>query len=67
MSTSFKAYINRYRVAEAQRILLEKPESLILDVALACGFRSKSAFNKIFLEEAGKTPTLYRQRIIEGR
>jgi AraC-like DNA-binding protein len=61
MRATFKAYINRYRVKEALRLLRESPESSVLDVALRCGFRSKSAFNKTFLEEAGTTPTRYRQ------
>lgn len=66
MGMTFKSYINRYRVREAQKVLRENPEAAILEVALACGFRSKSAFNKVFQAETGMTPTRYRQRCVGG-
>ncbi len=66
MGSSFKAYINRYRVGEARRILRERPDATIIEVALECGFRSKSAFNDIFREETGTTPTEYRRRADAG-
>jgi len=65
MGTNFKTYINGFRIADAKYILKEKPEASILDVAFACGFRSKSAFNRIFRETTGMTPTEYRRKIAE--
>jgi len=65
MGTNFKTYINHFRVADAQGILREQPEASILDVAFTCGFRSKSAFNRIFREETGMTPTEYRRKNVE--
>jgi len=67
LGITFKTFVNRYRVAEARRILLEEPAAPILEVALACGFRSKSAFNQLFQEEIGTTPTQYRQRMAHDR
>lgn len=66
IGASFKSYINGYRAKEAQRILREKPDASILDVALESGFRSKSAFNQVFHEETGTTPTDYRRRARSG-
>jgi AraC-like DNA-binding protein len=61
MGIPFKSYINRYRVQEARRILHDKPDTSIIDIALDCGFRSKSAFNTLFKEETGITPSEYRR------
>ncbi len=66
MGTTFKTYINRYRVDEVRRILRDAPEASIIDVALECGFRSKSSFNKLFKDETGTTPTEYRRRAGTG-
>jgi len=63
MRTTFKAYINEYRVREARRIILEEPPETILDVAFECGFNSKSNFNKVFKEVTGMTPTEYGESI----
>ena len=32
----------------------------LLEIALACGFRSKATFNRIFKQQTGLTPTQYR-------
>jgi AraC-like DNA-binding protein len=60
----FYDYVNRRRVAAAQRLLREPVQATatVLDIALRAGFSSKSTFNKYFKQELGLTPTEYRQR-----
>ncbi len=67
MGTTFKAFINEYRVREAKRIIVEEPSDTILDVAFECGFSSKSNFNKVFKETAGMTPSEYAESIERER
>lgn len=60
----FYDYVNRRRVAAAQRLLRDPAQAgaTVLDVALQAGFSSKSTFNKYFKQEVGQTPTEYRQQ-----
>lgn len=60
-STSFNDYINKLRLNEfTQRIKQQENSQLsILDVALDCGFNSKSSFNLVFKRELGMTPSQY--------
>jgi AraC-like DNA-binding protein len=64
LQTCFYDYINRYRVEEVKRCLAdrESSDSSILDIALECGFNSKSTFNKIFKQHTSLSPTQYRER-----
>jgi AraC-like DNA-binding protein len=59
---SFYDFVNGYRVAAVKERLADQGEgpSSLLDVALACGFRSKATFNRIFKQHTGLTPTQYR-------
>lgn len=61
---NFYDFVNRYRVEEVKGLFAapEHAESTILELALAAGFNSKSAFNKAFKRFAGTTPGLYRER-----
>ena len=60
----FTHYINRYRVADACRMLqsTESSHRSILDITYACGFNSKSVFYQAFRREKGITPSEYRNR-----
>ena len=58
-SENFASYVNRHRVAEAQR-LLEETEARITEVAFAAGFNSVSTFNAAFRRVTGHTPSEYR-------
>ena len=62
-SMSFFDYINRYRVAEAARMLRQKECQFpaILDVALSVGFNSTSTFYTAFKKATGQTPAKYRR------
>ncbi|TGL39900.1 helix-turn-helix domain-containing protein [Leptospira perdikensis] len=61
LETSFRSYINSYRILEAKQILKNKPEIPIISVAFATGFGSKSSFNSEFKKTTGLTPIEYRK------
>ena len=64
--SNFFTFVNRYRVA-AVKIKLKDPAFAhlsILGIAYECGFRSKSAFNRIFKEQTGMSPIQYQKREI---
>ena len=59
---NFQEYLNRYRVAALQRALHDRQQAgaSILDLALASGFNSKSALNRVFKKHTGMTPSEFR-------
>lgn len=63
-NSSFSQYINSLRVEYACAELLKKlPENENLeDLALHCGFNSKTSFNRYFKAQTGCTPSEYRAR-----
>ena len=54
---NFCQYVTNYRIEEAKRILRERPDTKLLDVAEQCGFASAAAFTRTFARETGLTPT----------
>ncbi|MFD1257348.1 helix-turn-helix domain-containing protein [Mucilaginibacter terrae] len=60
--SNFFTFINSYRVEEVKTKLTDPAMAhySILSIAFDCGFRSKSAFNKIFKEATGLTPAEYQ-------
>jgi AraC-like DNA-binding protein len=56
---SFRDFINARRVSEACRRLDEDSTTNLLDMAMGCGFNSKSSFNRAFRKFTGKSPTGY--------
>ncbi len=65
MRTSFRAYINRYRVEEAKRLLAEVPGKPVIEVVFAVGFNSKSAFHAVFKKETGLLPKDFRKKALQ--
>jgi len=61
LRSSFAAFLNGHRVREAERLLLERPEDSILEIAFEAGFNSKAAFNSNFLRMTGMSPSEYRK------
>ncbi len=61
LNTSFPTLINIKRLDAAANLLKDKPDKQILNVALECGFNSKSNFNRLFKEYFDTTPSLYRK------
>lgn len=59
---NFFEFINKYRVAEARRLLEdpEKAHSTMIDIMAEAGFNSKATFNTFFKKLVGSTPSQYR-------
>ncbi len=62
LHTGFSAFINRRRIEEAKRLLLEEPGKTVLVISMEVGFNSKSAFYEAFLKFTGMTPQVFRKR-----
>ncbi len=60
--TTPTTYINALRITRACDLLQKNPDKKIEDIAVACGFRRHSYFNKVFKENMGITPSEYRMR-----
>lgn len=63
---NFSAYLNSYRVAEAQRCLADPTQvrTPVLTIALDLGYGSLGPFNRAFKTITGSTPTEYRRTAI---
>ena len=59
---NFNEFINRYRVEEVKRRLLDDQFEHLSLVALAmdCGFNSKATFNRVFKKLVGQSPSEYK-------
>lgn len=56
---SFKEYVNRIRITEAKKLLVQT-DKLIYEIANQVGFTESSYFTAKFTQEVGKSPTEYR-------
>jgi len=65
LNKNFFDFINRYRVEEFKKEVIEKKNANLTLLAIAhdCGFNSKSSFNQIFKNHTGKTPTEYLKEV----
>lgn len=61
---NFNDFLNTWRVREAARCLASPTDQSrpVLSIAMDCGFRSLSSFNKTFRQEYGDTPTAFRRQ-----
>ena len=57
--TTFNAYLTQCRIEAAKRLLLEKPDFLLRDIAACVGYEDSSYFTQVFHKYTGKTPTQY--------
>lgn len=55
----FRDIVNKYRIEEAKKYLLEHPEATQSTVAYECGYKNDSVFNKKFKECEGVTPLMW--------
>lgn len=65
LGLSFFDYVNGLRV-DAVKATLSRPQSVgrpLLEIALECGFGSKSAFNEAFKRATGLSPSAYRRSL----
>lgn len=62
---NFFDFVNGYRVEEFKEKVssAEFRNFSLLGIALECGFNSKSAFNRIFKQTTGKTPSQYKMSV----
>ncbi len=62
---NFFDLISSYRIEEAKRLLSQKDnqEKTILEILYEAGFNSKSAFNRLFKQKTGVTPSEFRKHI----
>jgi AraC family transcriptional regulator len=44
--------------------MLRAPEARVLDVAVACGFKTQQHFARIFRRMCGASPTEYRYQVL---
>lgn len=63
LGTSFADIVKEYRVKDSVQKLIQEPDRSILDIALDCGFTSKSVFNDSFKKYQGMTPSEFRKSL----
>jgi AraC family L-rhamnose operon regulatory protein RhaS len=54
-------YLNKLRLRQAAKILMEDKKKQVLDVAFMCGFSSNQYFNFAFKKHYKVTPNQYRK------
>ena len=57
--TTFNAFLTRCRMEAAMKLLKEKPDLLLRDVAACVGYDDSSYFTKVFHQYTGKTPSQF--------
>lgn len=57
---TFTTYLNRVRLSEAARLLSEKDSANIAEIAYLVGYKNVSYFNKLFKNEYGCTPKVFK-------
>jgi AraC-like DNA-binding protein len=58
---SFGEYVNRCRMENAQRLLLDSSQR-VAEISYACGFDSVPHFNRVFRRVTGVSPTGFRRQ-----
>ena len=57
--TTFNVFLTRCRMEAAMKLLQEKPDLLLRDVAACVGYDDSSYFTKVFHQYTGKTPSQF--------
>jgi AraC-like DNA-binding protein len=60
MGYTFTGYLNKLRLTEASRLLVENDRAGIAEIAYSVGYRNSSYFIKLFKEEYQCTPKAFR-------
>ena len=58
-------FVLRQRVERA-KAMLRAPDARVLDVAVACGFKTQQHFAQVFCDVCGVSPTRYRQDFLDS-
>ncbi|MDQ1919177.1 helix-turn-helix domain-containing protein [Massilia pseudoviolaceinigra] len=61
MGYTFTGYLNKLRLTEASRLLVENTSASIAEIAYSVGYKNSSYFNKLFKEEYECTPKAFRE------
>jgi AraC-like DNA-binding protein len=61
MGYTFTGYLNKLRLTEASRLLVENANASIAEIAYSVGYKNSSYFNKLFKEEYQCTPKAFRE------
>jgi AraC-like DNA-binding protein len=61
MGYTFTGYLNKLRLTEASRLLVENATASIAEIAYSVGYKNSSYFNKLFKEEYQCTPRAFRE------
>ncbi len=61
LHSNFNSFVNRYRVDEAKKMLVEEPNRSLMSICSGVGFNTKSSFYRAFLRSTGMTPCNYRK------
>lgn len=64
LGKNFLEFINEYRIQEAKKLLQGGKSGTVLDIAMAVGFNSKSAFYEAFKRVTNTTPTKYKKQTV---
>ncbi|QMU28632.1 helix-turn-helix domain-containing protein [Adhaeribacter radiodurans] len=69
LDKNFYDFINQYRVAEAQLLLVDPKFKHLTNLAIAeeAGFNSKATFNAVFKKQTGQTPSEYVRSYAQSR
>jgi AraC-like DNA-binding protein len=69
LGKNFYDFINQYRVAEAQLLLVDPKYRHFTNLAVAeeAGFNSKATFNAVFKKQTGQTPSEYVKNQAQNR
>ena len=61
LNVNFNTFVNKFRVDEAIKMLLDEQKRSVLSIAYAVGFNSKSSFYEAFSKFTQKTPHKFRK------
>lgn len=66
LGLTFSTYLNKLRLTEASRLLADKEEANVAEIAYSVGYKNVSYFNKLFKEEYGCTPKTFKNLTINN-
>jgi len=62
LGQNFTQYLAGFRLVEARRLLIERPELTVEAVGYEAGFSSRSTFFAVFKEQLGTTPGAFQKK-----
>jgi AraC-like DNA-binding protein len=65
LGMTFSSYLKKLRLTEAARLLTEKASATVTEIGYSVGYPNAPYFNKLFKEEYGCTPKVFRNLAIQ--